>query len=134
MDAYRHVNNVQYLRLLEDARIAGIGEWFSTPVTGVELGFLVSRHEIEYLYPLTFRQAPVEVDMWVHDIGGASFTVGYVVRDPDSVGDRVYCHAETGMVNFDFAADRPRRLSDEQRTVLRAHLREQVRFRHGRRA
>ena len=28
MDAYGHVNNVQFLRLLEDARVVGIREWF----------------------------------------------------------------------------------------------------------
>ena len=28
MDAYGHVNNVQYLRLLEDARVVGFQEWF----------------------------------------------------------------------------------------------------------
>ena len=28
MDAYGHVNNVQFLRLLEDARVVAIREWF----------------------------------------------------------------------------------------------------------
>ena len=28
MDAYGHVNNVQFLRLLEDARVTGFERWF----------------------------------------------------------------------------------------------------------
>ena len=28
MDAYGHVNNVQFLRLLEDARVVGFEQWF----------------------------------------------------------------------------------------------------------
>ena len=28
MDAYGHVNNVQYLRLLEEARITAFAQWF----------------------------------------------------------------------------------------------------------
>src|ERR671926_55075 len=60
MDAYGHVNNVQFLRLLEDARViafaaAGTDEGGSV----VDTGLLVARSEIEYLEPLVYRTAPV---------------------------------------------------------------------------
>ena len=38
MDAYGHVNNVQYLRLLEDARVIGFREWFLGPALDARRG------------------------------------------------------------------------------------------------
>ena len=122
MDAYGHVNNVQYLRLLEDARVIGFREWFGEERSLLDTGVIVSRHEIEYVAPLTHRHAPIEVDMWVTRVHGAGFDLGYVVRDPESMGERVYAVAETGIVVYDFASSRPRRLGPEERAVLAGHL------------
>ena len=91
MDAYGHVNNVQYLRLLEDARVIGFREWFGADKSLLDAGVVVSRHEIEYLAPLTYRPEPIEVDMWVTRTSGAGFTLGYVVRDPESLGRARVC-------------------------------------------
>lgn len=132
MDAYGHVNNVQYLRVLEDARVIGFREWFpGRDVVGN--GVVVSRHEIEYLRPLVHRAAPIEVEMWVTSISAVSFDLGYRVCDPPSVGDEVYAVAETGLVAFDLDAGRPRRLSREARDLLEAHRGEPVSFRWKRR-
>ena len=84
MDAYGHVNNVQYLRLLEDARVIGFRSWFPDRPTMLDEGIVVTRHVIEYRSPLTYRAAPVEVDMWVTRVHGAGFDLGYTVRDPES--------------------------------------------------
>jgi acyl-CoA thioester hydrolase len=129
MDAYGHVNNVQYLRLLEDARVVGIREWFEGRPSMVDEGIVVSRHAIEYRAPLTYRPAPVEVDMWVTTVHGAGFDLGYVVRDPEDAGDEVYAVAETGLVLYDFASGRPRRLTPEVRAGLAEHQGDAVRFR-----
>ena len=129
MDAYGHVNNVQFLRLLEDARVVGIREWFEGRPSMVDEGIVVSRHAIEYRAPLTYRPEPVEVDMWVTHVHGAGFDLGYVVRDPEPVGEQVYAVAETGLVLYDFATARPRRLSGEAREQLSAHQGDRVSFR-----
>ena len=129
MDAYGHVNNVQYLRLLEDARVVGFREWFGQNRSLLDEGVIVSRHEIEYRAPLTFRHAPALVDMWVTRIHGAGFDLGYVVRDPEGVGDQLYAIAETGLVLFDFRTQRPRRLPDDVKELLLAHQGEPPRFR-----
>ncbi|MEO6790332.1 MAG: acyl-CoA thioesterase [Ornithinibacter sp.] len=129
MDAYGHVNNVQYLRLLEDARVVGIREWFEGRPSILDEGIVVSWHAIEYRAPLTHRPEPVQVDMWVTRIHGAGFDVGYVVRDPATLGDTVYAVAETGLVLFDFAASRPRRLAPDVRDGLRQHEGEPVQLR-----
>ena len=99
MDAYGHVNNVQFLRLLEDARVvafaaAGSDEGGSV----VETGLLVARSQIEYLEPLVYRTAPVAIDLWLTDLAGASFDLGYEVLDEagaDGARPRVSARAET---------------------------------------
>lgn len=132
MDALGHVNNVQYLRLLEVARIHGLGLWFGLqerPVTG-EL--LVARNEIDYLAPLVYRAEPICIDMWVTAVSGASFDVGYVVRDPEALGGRHYARAETTLVAFDPQAQQARRWSDDEREHLLAALSEPVPMRRRR--
>ncbi|MEP7035241.1 MAG: thioesterase family protein [Actinomycetota bacterium] len=120
MDAYGHVNNVQFLRLLEDARVIAFEQWFGQDRSLLKEGVLVARHEIEYLAPLDFRHAPVSVDLWVTQVGGASFDLGYAVRDPDEVGEAVYARAETTLVAYDFETVSPRRLRLDERVVLKA--------------
>ena len=131
MDAYGHVNNVQYLRLLEDARVVGLDSWAGEGPSMLEGGIVVSWHSIEYRAPLVYRPAPVRVDMWVTRTHGAGFDLGYEVRDPEDVGDAVYAVAETGLVLYDFDAARPRRLDPTDRETLRAHAGDPVPFRWG---
>jgi acyl-CoA thioester hydrolase len=133
MDAYGHVNNVQFLRLLEDARVIGFQEWFGQDRSLLNEGVLVARHEIEYLAPLQFRHAPIAVDMWATQVGGASFDLGYEVRDPAGVGEGLYARAETSLVVYDFATSRPRRLADGERGILEQHAGVPVSFRWRRR-
>ncbi|HET6666441.1 MAG TPA: acyl-CoA thioesterase [Intrasporangium sp.] len=124
MDAYAHINNVQFLRLLEDARVIGFRDWFGQERSLLDEGVLVSRHEIEYRHPLGFRHEPVAIQMWVSRIGGAGFDVAYVVTDPDGVGDgaggqrTIYAVAETELALYDFASASPRRMRPEERQVL----------------
>lgn len=132
MDAYGHVNNVQYLRLLEDARIIGFREWFGRERSLLDSGVIVSRHEIEYVAPLTYRPEPIEVDMWVTGVHGAGFNLGYAVRDPESLGKTIYAVAETGIVLYDFVTTSPRRLTSEDREILAGHAGDPVAFRWGR--
>ncbi|RNI21341.1 acyl-CoA thioesterase [Flexivirga caeni] len=131
MDALGHVNNVQYLRLLEEARILGFAEWFA----GVETGpdgrppLLIARAEIDYVRQLHWRAEPLVVALWVSDLGAASFDTSYEVRasrDPDA---EVYAVAETSQVVFDMATQRPIRLAPEHRAVLERYVAEPIRMR-----
>jgi acyl-CoA thioester hydrolase len=133
MDAYGHVNNVQFLRLLEDARVIGFQEWFGQDRSLLNEGVLVARHEIEYLAPLEFRHAPIAVDMWTTKISGASFDLAYEVRDPADYGDVLYARAETTLVVYDFETARPRRMRDDERDTLKSVSGEPVPFRWRRR-
>lgn len=125
MDAFGHVNNVQFLRLLEDARIAALPRWFPDGWASLEQGVVVTRHEIEFRRPLDYRPEPVAVHIWITQVGGSSFGIGYVMTDPPGVGagaDATYVVAETGMACYDFSSAAPRQLTEPERAALRAHL------------
>ena len=110
MDAYGHVNNVVFLRYLEEARI----DFLFRPEKDFKQGSVVARHEIDYKRQLVHRHQPVDVELWVTEICAASFTITYEVKDPD----RVYVRASTVIVPFDFATQRPRRITSEERQFL----------------
>ena len=137
MDAYAHINNVQFLRLLEDARVIAFRDWFGQDRSLLDEGVLVSRHEIEYRRPLGFRHEPVEIQMWVSRVGGAGFDVAYIVTDPQDVGDattrNVYAVAETELALYDFTSASPRRMRPEERASLGGHVGAPAPFRRRRR-
>ncbi|MFI2640212.1 acyl-CoA thioesterase [Streptomyces sp. NPDC018610] len=110
MDAYGHVNNVVFLRYLEEARI----DFLFRPDKEFKQGSVVARHEIDYKRQLVHRHEPVDIELWVTEVKAASFTLGYEVKD----GDTVYVRASTVIVPFDFEAQRPRRITAEEREFL----------------
>ncbi|MFF8829650.1 acyl-CoA thioesterase [Streptomyces sp. NPDC015131] len=122
MDAFGHVNNVVFLRYLEEARIdfmfrlaPGNG---SPSFSG---GSVVARHEIDYVRPLVHRHAPVVIESWVTKIGAASLTIAYEVKDSEG-SDLVYVRASTVVVPFDLEAQRPRRITAEERSFLEEYV------------
>jgi acyl-CoA thioester hydrolase len=119
MDAFGHVNNVVYLRYLEQARV----DWMFTTAkeAGVEqfsLGTVVARHEIDYKRPLVYRADPVRIETWVTRIEHASFTVAYEVKDEQCL----YAIASTVLVPYNLSESRPRRVSVEERRYLEQYL------------
>ncbi len=130
MDAYGHVNNVQFLRLIEDARVvafAATGSHGGGSV--VTTGLIVARQQIEYLTPLVYRPAPVAVDLWVTQLDVASFDLGYQVLDGADEAT-VYAQAETTLVLFDRTKDRPRRMTPPEHDLLDGWRDEPIRWRH----
>ncbi|HEX8496377.1 MAG TPA: acyl-CoA thioesterase [Actinomycetales bacterium] len=116
MDAYGHVNNVQYLRFFEDARIEAFGAHRPHEDGGsmLDTGILVVRHEIEYLKPLRWRPEPVHIDLWITTLKGAKIEVGYEVYDEPPGAERVrYAVAESTLVLYDLANERPKRLQEK---------------------
>ena len=113
MDAYGHVNNVVFLRYLEEARI----DFLFRPEKDFKQGSVVARHEIDYKRQLVHRHSPVDIELWVTQIRAASFTITYEVKDPD----QVYVTASTVIVPFDFEQQRPRRITAEERDFLESY-------------
>lgn len=114
MDAYGHVNNVVFLRYLEEARI----DFLFRPEKDFQQGSVVARHEIDYKRQLVHRHHPVDVELWVTEIRAASFTLTYEVKDDDLV----YVRASTVIVPFDFEAQRPRRITEKERAFLKEYM------------
>ena len=119
MDAYGHVNNVQFLTYVEEARV----EMFQTaPRAGIDplgAGVLVAASEIKYLKPLFHRHTPVPIDVWVTRIGAASFNLAYEVHDHAAA---TYARATSVMVPYDFTHERPRRLTADEKAWLAAFV------------
>lgn len=113
MDAYGHVNNAVFIRYLEEARI----DFLFRPDKDFQQGSVVARHEIDYKRQLVHRHHPVDIELWVSQIRAASFTITYQVKDDDLV----YVRASTVVVPFDFEAQRPRRITAEEREFLEGY-------------
>lgn len=117
MDAYGHVNHARTVTLLEEART----ELFYNEMARRSLqrftgGIVVSKLSVEYLQPVQFDGEPVRVELWVSGMRAASFVLRYAVRG--RLDPRVLATAETTMVPYDVAANRPRRLTADERDFL----------------
>ncbi|MQS34813.1 acyl-CoA thioesterase [Streptomyces katsurahamanus] len=122
MDAFGHVNNVVFLRYLEEARIDFM--FRLRPADGSPSfsgGSVVARHEIDYVRPLVFRHEPVIVESWVTKIGAASLTIAYEIKDAEGSG-QIYVRAATVVVPYNLEAGHPRRITAEEKSHLQRYL------------
>lgn len=94
MDAYGHINNVEVLRILEEARVHAFGQPAGTGMPGAapavplfseldaDVQALVAEHRVRYLSALQYRTLPATVRVWISAVKGAGFTVAYEIADP----------------------------------------------------
>ncbi len=141
-DAYAHVNNAEMLRLLEEARIeafwrpdAGSDPNAVRPTAvidarpGAATISLIARQEVEYLAPIPYQRSPIEVELWIGNLGGASFQICYEVYSPEGIEPRVlYTIASTTLVMVDAATGRPSRITDELRELFAPYVYQPVGF------
>ncbi|MEO8094881.1 MAG: thioesterase family protein [Pseudolysinimonas sp.] len=139
-DAYAHVNNAEMLHLLEEARIQafwrpdeGTGPGSATTVLdagpGAEVITLIARQEVEYVAPIPYMRAPVDIEMWIGRMGGASLEICYEVYTPVGVEPRLlFTKAATTLVMVTAATGKPQRIPDELRKAWRAYVEEPVAF------
>ncbi len=109
LDAQGHVNNALIADYLQEARVRFLLEGENAALLGH--GTLVVGHQVEYLAPVEFRTEPVEVRLWVGNVGASRFTIGYEVVQDGVVAAR----ARTVLCIFDFDAGRPRRMTPTER-------------------
>lgn len=142
LDAYGHVNNAEMLRLLEEARIRVF--WAdaeqhsddSSPTAvisggpGADTVTLIAGQQIEYLAPIPYVRKPLDVQLWIGRMGGASLEICYEVRSPLGTAEQtVYARASTTLVLVDAKTERPRRLTDAERAAWASHVDEPIKFR-----
>lgn len=142
VDAYAHVNNAEMLRLLEEARIEAF--WRPDPGSdpdavrptavidarpGAATISLIVRQEVEYLAPIPYQRNPIEIELWIGHLGGASFQICYEVYSSGDARPRVLSTiASTTLAMVDAASGRPVRIGDELRELLAPYVEEPVRF------
>lgn len=143
LDAYGHVNNVEYARILEEARIRAF--WIRSdirspayPTAIVSAGpqgdtsTLVAAQSIEYLRPMPLSASPVEIELWLGSLGGASLHLCYLIRGAvGSSGDPVvvFARATSAVVLVDPASGRPRRITPHERSVWQDYVEEPLQLR-----
>jgi acyl-CoA thioester hydrolase len=141
LDAYAHVNNAEMLRLLEEARIQAF--WSNDEPTGLAPAdtppgastavldgrpgaatlTLIARLEIEYLAPVPYLRAPIDIQLWIGKLGGASLDVCYEVWSPAGVQPaQLFARATTTIVMVDAVTERPRRINEIERAAWTPYL------------
>jgi acyl-CoA thioester hydrolase len=119
MDAYQHINNVAFLGYFEMARV---DLFFDQPThdekTGLRRGIVVASHEIAYKRSVVYDAQPLEVQIWVSNIRAAAFTCHYELFDQGQLA----VTGSTLLVPVDFALNRPRRLTPEEKVFLNKYL------------
>ena len=105
-DAYGHVNQVQYLRYMQEAAFEASADVGYGQSRYRDLGtlWLIRETEIEYFHSLYYGDR-VEVTTWVGDFRRVRSRRFYEMRNPDT-GDPV-AKASTDWVYLDVATQRP---------------------------
>jgi acyl-CoA thioester hydrolase len=118
MDAQGHVNNAVYLDYLQEARVHFLLAGPPELAHLLDAGVLVVSHQVEYLAPVTFGDEPLSIELWIDQVGGSRFVVGYDVFDQTTLAAR----ARTAVVPYDLATSTLRRLTHDERQALHSHL------------
>jgi acyl-CoA thioester hydrolase len=143
VDAYGHVNNSAMLRLLEEARIMAF--WAPDPDETDAEGdvpepvidgrpgsgtlTVIAGQRLEYLESIPYFRRPLDIELWMGHIGGASIDVSYEVYPPAGHEPHtLYTRATTTLVLVDATTNRPRRLTDVERAACEQYLEPPVAF------
>ncbi len=137
-DAYQHVNNAELLRLLEEARIEAF--WASDDESasatavldgrpGADTMTLIARQEVEYLLPIPYTRSPLEIELWIGHLGGASLKLCYEIYSPAGVEPRLkFAQAATTLVMVGSKTGRPERITDAQRVAWQPYVEAPLEF------
>ncbi|MEO6942721.1 MAG: thioesterase family protein [Terrimesophilobacter sp.] len=133
LDAYNHVNNVQMMRILEEARVRAfwapeVGESAPTAVLEATAGSdtitMIAGHIVEYVAPAEYHQELLDIQLWISAVGGASADIAYEVYSQE----KLVVRAESTMVFIDAATQRPRRISDAERAAWEPYFGDPIAF------
>lgn len=139
LDAYNHVNNVHMMRILEEARVRAlwapeVGEALPTAVLVASAGSdtitLIAGHVVEYVAAVEYHRDPLDVQLWISAVGGASADISYEVFSQGQLVVR----AESTMVFVDSATQRPRRITDDERAAWEPYFGDPISFKRDQKA
>ena len=138
LDAYAHVNNARMFTLLEEARIAAFwGGGTNGPPTavlttgpGADSITLIAGQQIEYRAQIPYHREPLDVELWIGKLGGASLQVCYEVYSPAGDEPRtLYVRAATTIVLAERESGAPRRITDDEREAWAPFVEDPLVFR-----
>ena len=117
LDAMQHMNNVEFLRFFETARIAWIQEVMPehSPTSRQEFGFIFAECHIAYRSPAFFDE---ELRTWIEpaELRRSSVRLDFTMR---AEGDgRLVAEGWGVLVGYDYAAGRSKPIPDELRGRL----------------
>lgn len=113
MDSLGHVNNATILTLLEEGRVRLLLD-ADLPAEKRSYRLVVARNEIDYVLPLYYSLAPVQMRVWVDRLGRSSFTFGSEIEQ--SGHTVVRARTVVVAVNVDGSGSMP--LPDDARMAL----------------
>lgn len=115
LDPQRHVNNVAFLRFVQDAAVA---HWLAAadPEIQVGIAWVVRRHEIEYLRPAHLGDE-LRIRTWVGEPSGATWE--RFTEISKSSDGQLLVKARTVWVLLDATSGRPRRVDSRITSGLR---------------
>ena len=118
VDAYGHINNAAIVGLLEQARVLAL--WsdedpYLPPLRAdASAWVLVASVEVKYVRPIEHRTQPIQAELRVIKVAGASFVLGYHL-----IQDGVLCvTASTTMALVDAESGAPKRIDHELKERL----------------
>lgn len=121
LDAMQHMNNVEFLRFFETARIAYIQQHLPahTPTKRGDFGFIFAECHIAYRSPAFFDEE-IRTYIWPAEMRRSSVRLGFEMRSERD--ERLVSEGWGTLVGYDYAAGRPEPLPDEVRAVLEPQL------------
>ena len=107
IDTQGHVNNVAYVRWIQDAAVA---HWFSEATKEMQSKFswVVIRHEIDYKKP-AFENEEIFVSTWV----GEPTRISWERFTEIKRGEDLLCKAKSNWCLIDRETSKPTRISEE---------------------
>ncbi len=113
IDRHGHLNNVAYVRLIQEAAAA---HWhaLSSPELRREVAWFVRRHEIDYLKPVRGGET-LELVTWVGEPTAATWERFVEIRSADGT---LMASARTVWVLVDPTTGRPKRLDAAMKGVF----------------
>jgi acyl-CoA thioester hydrolase len=115
MDVNRHVNNVQFARLFEEARVRSVSGWVRDGYDQVAIH--LARQEIEFVAPLYYGPEPVTARVWVSPLGGSSFDFGSSLAAADG---KIVALCETTVVMVSSETGEVVPITEEIRAFLKS--------------
>jgi acyl-CoA thioester hydrolase len=113
------VDNVVFADYLQEARLDLLRHQGTEVSPAPGEGLVVVRTTLEYVAPLRLSFAPLRIAIWPVEVRAASFTVGYeLTTRQDHADPVVHARATTVLTPFVFSANRPRRLTADERARL----------------